>query len=585
MEAESSQTNGPQSTRKRRHFFGFKSFKWLLNASDYALPLEAWNATAHVLTSIFCASFCINLLSLAFPLSLLQVYDRIIPNNAMSTLTLLIVGVGCALLLEVGFRVGRSYVGAWADSKFEHITGCRAFTTLIESALLDYEKEGSGIHLKRMNALGMLREYYAGQALISIADIPFVIVLFLVIGYIAGWIVCIPVIVVIAYIFLTVKEAKKLQSVLQDRYSHEERRFNFIIETLGNIHTVKSVTMEAQMQRRYERLQKVSAVHDYELSMKGSTSTIAGISVSQLMVITIVAFGSMLVVRGQLTIGGLAACTLLSGRCLQPINLIVGLWTRLQTIKIANDELKTLLRMKRECDVGLPEMPKFKGSIELKNVSFRYNEDAAWVFKDLNLKIAEKQTIGITGKGQSGKSTLIWLLMSLFQPTDGHVYIDNQDIAHFQAESVRKQIAYLPQKAVLFKGTIMENLTMFKTKELFDYAKKICNVFGIGQAIERLPKGYDTMLGDQAIDTLSRGMNQRIAIARALIQNPRIIVFDEANTALDMQSDKLLRNMLEQLKGQRTVILVSHRPSILSLADTVYEITHGQMKEVNDGAK
>lgn len=574
----------PQSRKSgwhKRKLWNWQRVVKVFKDSDYTLPIKAWNATTHVLLSIFTASFAINLLSLAFPLALLQIYDRVIPNDAMSTLTLLIVGVGIALLLEACFRIARSYVGAWADSKFEHVTGCQAFKSLVESSLLEYEKEGSGIHLKRMNALGMLREYYAGQALISVADIPFIILILFIIGYIAHWIVLIPIVIIILYLLLTFYEAHKLQAILTQRFQHDERRFNFIIETLSNIHTVKSVTMEAQMQRRYERLQKVSAVHDYELSMKGSVSTIASISVSQIMIILVVAFGSMLIVKGQLTVGGLAACTLLSGRCLQPITLIVGLWTRLQTIKLANDEVKTVLAMKRESSDLLPTMPKCRGDIALDKLSFRYDDDDSFLIKESSISIKAKETVAITGKGLKGKSTLAWLMMGMFRPTSGRVLIDDQDITNFQAESVRRQIAYLPQKAFIFQGTIMENLTMFQEQELYDYAKKVCGILGIADVIEHLPKGYDTVIGDQTIDTLSRGVMQRIAIARALIRNPRIIIFDEANTAMDMHSDNILRGVLEQLKGERTLILITHRPSILRLADKVFVLEQGQLREKN----
>lgn len=550
--------------------------------SDYALPLKAWNATSYVLISILLASFVINLVSLAFPLALLQIYDRIIPNNAMSTLVLLVVIVAVSLILEAAFRIARSYVGAWADSKFEHITGCKAFESMLESQLATFEKEGSGIHLKRMNAIGMLREYYAGQALIAVADVPFIMLLLLIIYFIANWIVLIPIAIVIAYIFVTFREARKLQKILKDRFDHDERRFNFIIETLSNIHTVKAVTMEAQMQRRYERLQKVSAAHDYNLSLKGSISSMAGISVSQLMVICIVAVGSTMVVNGSLTIGGLAACTILSGRCLQPINLIVGLWTRLQTIKLANDELKEILSMPRECVPNLPGMPICRGDIKYENVSFRYGDKSPWILKDFNFSMKRNETIAITGDGDGGKSTFVSLLLGLIKPQAGKILIDNQDVFQFRLESVRSQIAYLPQKAVIFKGTIMENLTNFNVEKKYDHAKRVSKVLGIAQFIEKLPKGYDTMIGDQAIETMSRGINQRIAIARALIQDPRIIVFDEANSAMDQQSDRILIEALKSIRGSRTIILISHRPSIVKLADRIYQFKQTGLVEEDE---
>lgn len=569
----------PKQSRFRR-FFDFQTIKQFLDTSDYTLPLEAWNATTHVLFSILAASFAINILSLAFPLALLQVYDRIIPNAAVSTLVLLVVGVGIALILEAICRVARAYVGAWADAKFEHITGCRAYRTLIESSLLDFEREGSGIHLKRMNALSMLREYYAGQALISIADIPFIIILLGLIAYIGGWVVFVPIGILIVFVSVTLYEAKQLHHLLKSRNDHDERRFNFIIETLGNIHTVKAVTMEAQMLRRYERLQKVSAVHDYDISMKGSTAMVMGVSVAQATVILVVAFGSMMVVAGHLTIGGLAACTLLSGRSLAPVNLIVGLWTRLQTIKIAKDELDEVLNMPRECPLSLPNMPKIKGDIEFEQVTFRYKPNAPKVLDDVSFKIPAKAVVGLTGRGLSGKSTLNWLLLAMFYPEKGRVLLDGMPTNEFQAESIRRQIAYMPQKAQLYKGTIMENLTMFNETEHYDYAKKIAEVLGLSEIIEQLPKGYDTMVGDQAIESLSRGINQRIAIARALVMKPSIILFDEANTAMDMHGDIILRNILKQLAGQRTMIIVTHRPSLLELAETVYSLEAGKVTKI-----
>lgn len=546
--------------------------------SDYALPLRAWNSTTYVLTSILLASLVVNLLSLVFPLALLQIYDRIIPNNAMSTLVLLVVIVGGALLFEAGFRIARSYVGGWADSKFEHTMGCEAFNALVDSRLDTFEKEGAGIHLKRMNALSTLREYYAGQALIAAADIPFIILILLIIYFIAQWIVLIPIIIVCGYVVLTFSEARKLQNMLKVRYDHDERRYNFIIETLSHIHTVKSVTMEAQMQRRYERLQKVMAVHDYELSLKGSISAVAGLSVSQIMIICIVAFGATMVVNGELTIGGLAACTILSGRCLQPINFIIGLWTRLQTIKLANEELKRVLAMPRECKTALPSMPKIQGEIKIKEMSYRYSDESPWIFQNFNLTVPAKKTIAITGKSIGGKGTLAWLIMALFKPSKGTIYFDNQNIHAFNLNSVRSQIGYLPQKSVIFKGTILENLTLYEPDKYYEHAKKICKILGIADFIERLPKGYETMVGDQAIDTLSRGVNQRIVIARALVRDPRIVIFDEANTTMDQQSDKALIEALKEIKGRRTMIIISHRPSIIRIADEAYTLNQSGLE-------
>ena len=557
-----------------------KRLNALVDLSDFELPAKSWRGSGHVVSSIILASLLINILSLAFPLALLQIYDRIIPNVAMNTLVLLVIGVGIALILEALMRISRSYVGAWADAKFEHIIGCQAFKRIMESYLLVFEREGSGKHMKRLNAISTLRDFYAGQAIVSVIDMPFVLVLLALIAYIAGWLVLVPVAMLTIFLFSAVKNARHLKVILDDRQDQDDRRSNFIIETLSNIHTVKSITMEAQMQRRYERLQRTNAVNDHDLSLQGAKSMGISTSISQLTIIAVVAFGSILVINGLLTIGGLAACTLLSGRCLQPVNLLVGLWSRLQAIKIAREDLDKVLSLEQESAPNLPDISGFKGEIEFKNVSFRYSDKSKWTLKDINLKIPERTAISITGAGEGGKSTLMWLLMGMLRPQEGEILLDGQDSSKFNASSYRKLVAYLPQLSVLFNGTIMENLTLFEEETFHDQAVAAAGAVGLSGIIEHLANGYDTQVADQAIEALPRGINQRIAIARALTFQPAIVIFDEANTAMDMRGDAIIRSMLKKIVGKCTLILISHRPSILELAEKHYVMEAAELREV-----
>jgi len=477
-------------------------------------------------------------------------------------------------------KVSRSYVGAWADAKFEHVVGCQAFQRITECSLLEFEREGSGKHMKRLNSLGTLRDFYAGQAIVSLIDLPFVVILLALIAYIAGPLVFVPIVMLTIFLSLAVQNAKRFKTILDDRRDQDDWRSNFIIETLSNIHTVKSVAMEAQMQRRYERLQRASASSDHDVSVRSSKSAGMGASLSQLTLVAVVSFGSLLVIRGDLTIGGLAACTLLSGRCLQPVNMVVGLWSRLQAIKIARDELDELLQTKEESAPELPDISKLEGKFELQNISFRYADDAEWLFKDISLKVAPKEVIGITGSGLSGKTTMAWLLMGMLKPTSGSILLDDQDASQFNASSYRKQIAYLPQQSILFSGTIMENLTLFREDEYHERALAAAHAVGLKDVIEHLPEGYDTQVANQAIESLPRGVNQSIAIARALLFKPAIVIFDEANIAIDMQGDIIIKSMLQKVIGKSTLILISHRPSILELAQKNYVLEDARLREV-----
>ena len=315
-------------------------------------------------------------------------------------------------------------------------------------------------------------------------------------------------------------------------------------------------------------------MHDYDLSLSTSQTTTLAYTMSQVTIIVTAAVGSLFVIGGTLTIGGLAACTLLSGRVLQPINALVNILARMKTIAIAREDLRKVLLIPEESSENLPVRPPFKGKVTFENMSFRYSEDQPWIFKNATFAINPRETIGITGQGYCGKSTLLYLLMGVLKPETGKILLDDEDIENYQLASVRQQIAYLPQKPILFKGSILENITMFEVKKYAEEAKRIAMHVGLNEIVSQLPKGYDTPVAESTADGLPRGVKQRIAISRALLHKPSLILFDEANTAIDMEGDRILKELVDKLHGRFTVLLVSHRPSFLKMADRVIEIQH-----------
>lgn len=382
------------------------------------------------------ASVFINLLALAMPLTLLQVYDRIIPNSAEGTLILLIVGVGSALILEACLRQGRSYVGGWMGARFEHLAGVAAVERLLNVSIVDYERQGSGVHLERFNALGPLKEFYAGQAILALCDLPFAVLFLGAMYYLAGHLVLVPIALIIFFAIAAIVVGKKLRDALENRMMADDRRYSFIIEVLGGIHTVKGLAMEEQMIRRYERLQETCAAADYNVALQSSSASSTGALFSQLVLFCVVGYGATFVIDGVLTVGGLAACTMLAGRSMQPLQKAVGIWTRFQSIQLSLDRVRELFQMQ-----------------------------------------------------------------------------------------------------------------------------------GAG-------------------DKLPKGIKQRIAIARALVDKPRVLLFDEANASMDSAGDSTLRNLLERLKGRVTLILVTPRPSMLNLADRIFDINDSQLVErVPEGEK
>lgn len=524
------------------------------------------------------ASLSINILSLALPLVILQVYDRILPNTAQATLLFLIIGLTVVLLLDAALRIARSYIGGWQAARFEHMTGCAAVNRILATDVCSFEKDAPGVHLDRLNAVDTLRDYHAGQARLLIADLPFIALFLGLMWLIAGDLVLVPIGLLLLLFAAALVVGFLLRQALKERAELDDRRYNFIIEVLTGMATVKGLAMEGLLQRRYERLQENGAASTYRTTFLSNLAQGIGSFFSSLAMVCVAAAGATYVIAGELSIGALAACTLLAGRAIQPPLRALGLWTQLQNVQVARERLNTLFSLPMEDEQARREMTQIDGAVELKNVSFRYGEDAPLLLDGVDLKIGAGEIIGISGGTGNGKSTLLMLMLKAVAPNSGQVLIDGLDIANCDVTSLRTQIAYLPQSAVLFQGTILDNLTLFRGRDALQRGLQAAELLGLDKLIHGLPAGYDTRVGDGANNELPTGTKQAIAMARALAGSPRIILFDEANSALDSKSDARLKEALLTLKGGPTMVLVSHRPSLLALASRVYDLVDGKLE-------
>jgi ATP-binding cassette, subfamily C, bacterial LapB len=552
---------------------------------DQAIP--RFDAMRGYRTELLVASSAQNILSLALPITILQVYDRIIPNEAMHTLGVFLVALGIVLAIDFLLSLGRFYITGWTGARIQHKLACQAVSHIFRSDLRAFEKLPPGAHLQRLRGADSIKNFFAGQGLLLAVDLPFAGLFFVLIGLIAGPLALVPIVIMMMMFVAGRSAGNRLSQALDARRQTDDRRYNFMIEVLSAIRTIKGLGMETLMVRRYERLQGSSAEASYNVADGGTWARATGQMFSQLTGIAVGAFGSLLVIDGALTMGGLAACTLLASRSAQPMMRALGTWTQYQNARISRDQVGGVLSMPLESSPDAPEMHPIRGHVRLEDVSFSYSDDDQSLFRGANLSLNEGECVAISGTNGSGKSTLLGLMMGLLIPSSGRVLIDGENVWDFDAVSLRAQVVYLPQKPALFQGTILENLTMFRGDAHVDVAMQMAERLGLHEAIGRMPKGYDTMVEHAANDGLPGGVRQRIALVRALtlVEDPKLILFDEANTYLDQKSDALLLNLLREYRSSCAMAIVSHRPSFLALADRSYEIREHRVHEITNSAR
>ena len=526
---------------------------------------------------VIVATLLVNVLALALPAVILQVYDRVLPNQSSNTLLLLGLGLTGVLVIDAALRFGRSTLAAWQAAQYEHRLNCTAVARYLDADLAAVDADPPGTQLDRFNAIQTLRAFYAGQGRMVLIDLPFIVLFLGLIWIIGGPVVAAPILVFSALAIVGTAIGIALRRALRQRADLDDRRQSFIIEVLHGIHSVKGMAMEGLMQRRYERLQEASAASTYRATFISNLAQSMSTVFAGLTIALVAGGGAVLAMRGALSLGELSACTLLASRALQPLLRGLGLWAQFQSHSVAKERAGQLLALPAENAADPVAPPDLSDAIEFDAMSFRYAPDAPRLFDAIDLKIKHGEFIAITGPTGCGKTTLLSLLGGLLTPTTGQVLFDGVDVAAADRRLLRQQIAYVPQQPTLFHGTILDNLTLFQGESRFGPALEAAHNLAIDGVISRLPDGYHTRVGDGAQEELPTGIKQSIATARALASQPRLLLFDEANCSLDPETEQALKATIAALHGKVTVVLASHRPSLLAQADRAYRIVGGRL--------
>lgn len=521
------------------------------------------------------AASVLNILSLAMPIMMLQVYDRIIPHKAYSTLVMLIVGVAVALILDCTLRIIRAWLTGWTAATHEHAAGCAAIDRFADIDIKAFESKSTGAYLQQWAALARLRDFYSSQALTAMIDLPFAALFLGMIAYLGGWLVMAPLGLLAAFLAFAGVAGRQLKRALKRRIDADDKKASYLVSVLGGIHTAKSMGMETSLVRRFEQTQGGVTKGSYFVALASGFAGTLSAAFGQLSLILTATIGSILVLRGNLSIGGLSACTLLAGRALQPVQRVLGTWLRLQDISLARADAGQLLHAPVQ-DRSDERLPPADGTLEVRNMSYSHNNDE--LLRNINLDIAQGDVIAIKGEKGSGKSTLLHLFAGLLNPNEGNVRVSGIDPAQYGLANLALHVGYLPQQGMIFKGTILDNLTGFAKDEVsVARAKEAARLLGLNKVIDLLQNGYETQLEGTASDPLPPGVKQRIALARVLKNEPAILLFDDADRALDKEGYNLLFKLMGSLKGSCTIVIVSHDQNLQSFADRTYQLEHGRL--------
>lgn len=531
-----------------------------------------------VMPGLAFSAFLSNILALALPLTILQILDRVVVNQSIETLAFLLLGVVLALVLEEILRSTNSVVTSWLGARFEHTTTVAALDRLMHVPLQRYQREEPGVHAERLLATAKVAEFYSGHALLVLFDLPFVFIFLGLIYIIGGWLVLVPLALLVAFAAVIKYFGDWMRHQVEQRTILDDRRYGFMTEVLAGILSVKTLTMESLMWRRYERLQEANSDLGQSLTKGSVFAASLGMIFSQVMIVCVVFAAAWIVIDGDMTPGGLAACMMLSVRALAPLRRGMTVWMTYQSFVSAHTRLTEVFKMPYESDDGKPVVPPLSQSLELRNIALKH-EGGATLFSGLSFRVEVGQCVAIKGESGSGKSSLMSIMNGLVRPDEGEVLMDGAPLADFSVDSVQKEIALLPQTPTIVSGNILENMTMYDTT-LNDEALRIASRLGLDAVVAGMKLGYETQLGQGVAQTMPAGVRQFITIVRALARQPSLILFDEANISLDMRGDQLLRDFFAELKGKATIVLVTHRPSMLSLADKVYSLADGRLTEV-----
>ena len=541
---------------------------WLMN------PIRA---NGGLYLQVVLAAMLVNLFGLATSLFSMTVYNRIVPNNATDSLIALSIGVAIILIFDFVLRLIRGYFIDIAGQRIDRTVGAAIFDRMLTMRLGD-RKSSSGAFAGMLREFEALRDFFASATLAAIVDVPFILIFLVVIQAIGGKLVLVPLLMVPLVIGVGWLSQPALARLAGQGMTDGMTKQGVLVETISGLETVKSSSAGPLLARRWAQSVDDHAAVALKQRLIAAISINVAQSVQTICYVGVVIAGVYLIARGELTMGGLVAVSILAGRCVAPLSQIASLLTRITHTRTAYAHLDKLMQGDGEArnESDYLRRPVLEGGIEFRNVTFRYPGATARALDDVSFKIQPGERVAIVGRVGSGKSTIARLILGLYEPSEGAILVDDADIRQLHPDDLRHNIGAVLQDIFLLTGSVRENISLGEPSIDDAAILHAARISGTHDFIGQVPNGYDLRLADRG-EGLSGGQRQSIAIARALAHERPIMLFDEPTSAMDIQSENALIARLEpELRG-KTVILVTHRQSMLRLVDRVIIFDKGKI--------
>ena len=532
------------------------------------------------LLEVLLAAFILQIIGLLAPILTQVVIDKALAHHSVSTLDVIVFGLIVVALFEMMLGIARSYIFTHTTSRIDVILSSRLFRHLFALPLRYFETRRVGDTTARVMELEKVRSFLTGVPMTTVIDLCFIFVYIVIMIWYSTtltWVVLasLPVFVILSAIVTPLFRYR-----LDERFNTGAEAQSYLVESINGAQTIKSFALEPELQKKWEGRLASYVRAGYKTSILSNNAGIIGQFIQKISDIAILWFGAHMVMSGSLTIGALIAFRMLSGRVSGPVLRLVQSWQDFQQAGVSIKRLGDIFNNKTEptIDPTKSRLPSIKGDIRFDKVYFRYALDGPEVIRNVSFGIHPGTVVGVVGRSGSGKSTISKLLQRLYIPESGKILIDGVDIATTDPSWLRRQIGVVLQENFLFNASVRENICIHKPSASMEEIVRVAKIAGAHDFILELPEGYDTQVGERG-EGLSGGQKQRIAIARALLHDPKILIFDEATSALDYESENIIQKNLKQIVAGRTVIIIAHRLSTLKSVDKIMAIDKGQLVE------